>query len=130
MRIKYKLSTPETLRNFAYQALDNHLYIDGWMLKMWLNNLRGTETISLAYDGIIPLPIGIALRHSFYSSEESDHIAVYVKPNYRRLGIGTKLIQTITTEEFDYSSGIRGSLDFFRKVLEKQTKVLSETPNV
>ncbi|PPD55472.1 MAG: hypothetical protein CTY12_00420 [Methylotenera sp.] len=102
-------------REFAKQAVDNHLYYSGWMLFDELNNIQcdkqGEITeICVAIDD--QTPIGVAI---YYTPIDRSTIGVgsvfpahsvicFVKQNKRRKGIGRKMIESFGVPLSDMKS--------------------------
>lgn len=100
-------------------ALQNKLYVKGWVLKYSLVGIRDNPenrkgaAIAMAYEG--DTPIGLAVAH-FRS------IASFVKPKYRRKGIGSELVKVLqkNMKETDFNNleaglGIEGSHEFWQQ---------------
>lgn len=100
-------------------ALKAKLYVPGWALQPYLSWLRRRGerswvdvTIRLAFNG--ETPIGIGVRHI----DGPYNPMCFVRPQYRRKGIGSKLVEGFSFDE--YEEGIKGSDQFWRKVKHDQ----------
>ena len=100
-------------------ALQHKLYVKGWVLQYSLIGIKNNPenrkgaAIAMAYEGDIP--VGIAIVH-FRS------IASFVKPKYRRKGIGTELVNLLkkNMKSSDFNNleaglGIPGSNEFWQQ---------------
>ena len=122
MNITVKTDNPKKL---AQDAIDAHLYIDKWSLILKLEDIVSATEKDYKKWKISPHDIAVA-----YSEDQPVGVMVladwqfntYVKPEYRRKGIGTMLYAAIIKiTKKDYKNivmreGEEGSLDFFDKV--------------
>lgn len=102
----------------AQIALDNRLYVDGWLMKTFyeriINGNVMNYSISVAVvDGVI---VGAATLSGLKKM-----VSVFVKDDYRKKGIGSNLLDSVLAKKgFDKSDvfagqGILGSHEFFFK---------------
>lgn len=90
MKLKIKTARlPESIKEVCQAGIDHNLYVSGWSMYYMFQN---PETITVAvlafHDGV---PIGVCL-----AGAEIDYhydVSVFIKPEYRRLGIGSKLVE-------------------------------------
>lgn len=91
-----KATTEEDIKAFTDIALKSRLYVSGWMLSGWLINAREkpetVQAVCLVFNES-EMPIGVLLALKDRTS------AVFVKKFYRRLGLGTKLVQELTSDD-------------------------------
>lgn len=94
------------------QILDNRRYVNGWCIRKELLN-GSIKDIVVAYDnktavGCFTLTYA---KHAVFGS-------CYVKPKYRRQGIGKALygyMKLFTEKEFKVGEGIKGSARFWKE---------------
>ena len=82
-------------KQMAKIALDNRLFVGGWLMWDFYHSIiDGNESIeiSLAYDD--SNPIGACVFYNKYCVRWGNLVSVFVKPKYRRNGVGTNLIFT------------------------------------
>jgi GNAT superfamily N-acetyltransferase len=110
-----KASSSAKVKHLAEQGLKHNLYVNRswWELKRALKKAL-TDTncfIVLAYHDNTPVAIG----HYCYNNE---NVNFYVKPSYRRMGIGTILANEIKKECVNMigNIGVIGSEKFFEKL--------------
>jgi GNAT superfamily N-acetyltransferase len=73
-------------------AIDNHLYVDGWQMILWLHKPLFLRMICLAYeDGV---PVGVAVL----TKSNDLNFGVFVKELHRRKGYGTLLYKKIESK--------------------------------
>lgn len=103
------VNDPKLVASYAKIALSNKLYVRGWMLKKTLDEMiKSVSTnekfcISIAY--IDELPVGCCVLDN-----ERNFLQVYVKKEYRNMGLGTKLVRSLaevnnTSNIFSYKKG-------------------------
>jgi GNAT superfamily N-acetyltransferase len=107
----------------VHEALINKLYVKNFCLEGWYMDAltiradrkclgRPYVLICMAYDN--GTPIGVCFVYD-------NILSVYVKPTYRRQGIGRKLTETLLKQypiqgTFVTSFGIRGSVTFYDRI--------------
>ena len=114
--IEYKIATEmrETVE-FSNIALQHRLYVIGWNLQIYLKKSSngGKSFIVLAYENEIPIGIG----HYYY---ENGLCNFFVRKEYRRRGIGSKLVQEVKKnsdkDKLYAHFGISESKIFFEKM--------------
>lgn len=125
-RCRFKVAsseTPDLLLNYIREAISARLFVPGWLLHedftLALENLSKSRVkkISLAYDAKnTSKPIGVALQRGI-------DIKVFVRKQYRRKKVGTRLIRRIATgNHWTWDWGIDGSGAFFKKVRKEKVK--------
>lgn len=96
-------------------AIDTHLWVDDWSLVECLNEMsrepEQDQDIILVYHGKNPIAVSVYIDRQ---------VQFFVKEEYRRKGIASKLAKT-WLDRPDSSmlyagKGIKESLDFFREV--------------
>lgn len=99
----------------AHMARKHRLYVPGWVMRTIYSDWMECPDMIMANDRLAVMyhdsrPIGAATF-----TIQGTEAMVYVKPDYRRRGIGTKLIQSATSHvsRYDYGHGIRGSDQFW-----------------
>jgi ribosomal protein S18 acetylase RimI-like enzyme len=103
---------------FAQLAIKNRLFVPGWYLRKSLIDLMTSDNntyydIELCFYGNQPVGICIIDYELF-----KDLTMFYVKPNYRRNGIGTKLLQiakNLNNDCWGADGASRAGLKFFEK---------------
>lgn len=122
-------------------ALDHRVYRNGWSVRSILQTYPHLiSRISLAFDGSQAIGLAILIDHkklnqykihslsrreyNFYLSiwldplKNERRLMVYVKPGYRKRGIGTDLIRNLQlTGRVTFKQGVRGTRTFYRKAL-------------
>lgn len=89
--MNYKYSNKESeIERLAVDALDAHLYVDGWLMQGELLYPSGILGISVAYDNG---PIGCAVNINSLVD-----VMVFVKEEYRRRGIGKTLLKKLNVD--------------------------------
>jgi GNAT superfamily N-acetyltransferase len=111
--IRYEVYSGKDVIEIATTALQERLYHHpDWSLKQTLkvilkfgNIMRCT--IAAAFDG--ETLIGICYNDKYLEVE------TYVRPNYRRKGIGSELLKLVYVDGTTFNYGIEGSLEFYLK---------------
>lgn len=121
------------MEEMAQVVIDNRLYVPGWSLVQWMTSIvedgaEDYEQIAIAYlEDDTTVPVAVAYKHlqlsfSFIDAPMSARrpsIAVYVQHKYRRQGIGTQLINSLTKKDFDWHIGENASLAFFETAKQR-----------
>lgn len=115
-------------KKFARIALKNHLYIAGWCLSDFLRMVRDDSRpceISLAYnDEDVPIGVSLLLESpihvpgKIFINETGHNIAIFVNSDYRRMGVGSGLINSLKDKRSVVFAcrGAHGSLDFYKSL--------------
>ena len=106
----------QSMRPLVKQARTNRLYVPGWrmsglyrILDQYPNTIMGNDRVAMAY--IDDQPVGCAVYEVGPNSA-----MLFVKPAYRRLGIGSKLLKALSLpKKFNYGFGIGASVKFWAK---------------
>lgn len=96
----------------AALALSNRLFVNSWTLRedlMWAVEHPNQYTIKLEF--VNKCPVGIALL-----DKRDGLVSIFVRKEYRRKGLGTKLINKLKNNIKKAGYGIVGSDKFFNKV--------------
>ena len=110
---------PKQIISSAAIAIKYRLYVAGWVMRTiymdWVEGDRiyPNDRISLAYDNHIP--VGACTY-----CEVGDEVMIYVKPRYRRKGIGSYLVNATTQNictKYAYGYGTPGSKQFWEKTV-------------
>lgn len=97
-----RTSNQNKSKQYAEIAINNNLYVISWQLKRELNRIqKDGGKISLAYDGEKPVAVGV-----IWNCRGDECVAIYVKENYRRQKIGTKLVKQMR----NYNKNPKGKL--------------------
>lgn len=126
-KVNMIMNVRNNLKVAAKIALDNKLYeSESWMMKRWytdiLNNVitEKDAKIMIGYDGDKPISAMIISKYipQWVDREDQEKmVASYVKPEYRRLGIASKMFTFGTRREtqrnYVAGTGIYGSYNFF-----------------
>ncbi len=121
------MNVRNNLKVAAKIALDNKLYeSESWMMKRWytdiLNNVitEKDAKIMIGYDGDKPISAMIISKYIPQWVDREDRekmVSSYVKPEYRRQGIASKMFKFGTRREtlrnFAAGTGIYGRHKFF-----------------
>jgi GNAT superfamily N-acetyltransferase len=134
---KYK-NTTDRLCDLCYL---HGVYRRGWTVGSLLKTYRHmVSRISVAFDNGEPVALALLIDHkklnqykihflsrreyNFYLSiwldplKNERRLMVYVKPGYRKCGIGTRLIRNLELAgRITFKQGIRGTRTFYRKAL-------------
>ncbi len=108
----------------AMKALDEHLFVNGWMLQGELLKIKRHETVKFAEICLAKKDdevVGVAL---YFTPDSKDHtfgansVICYVRPTHRREGIGTKLVNGfgVDTSIMKSYMGTEYSPSFWRAV--------------
>lgn len=114
---KFQNETLDEGRNICNK---NHLYVPTWSFTLWLHKdyENDLNSIYILYDGEKPIGSCLVLNENCGVS-----VGVFIKPQYRNRGFGSKLLRFVTKDNKDrvlqYDMGIQGSLEFFEKVKKK-----------
>lgn len=108
----YASSQCPSWEHLKQQILDNRLYVNGWCIRKELLN-GSIKDIVVACDDKVPVGCFTLTyaKHSIFGS-------CYVKPAYRRQGIGKGLygyMKLFTEKEFKVVEGIKGSARFWQE---------------
>lgn len=101
-------------------ALDNYLYKSGWaMYVMYRHALRFPEMYRIELHeerGQYVAAMAVKVRSSPTRKSNKFTVAIFVDLEYRRKGIGTKLLALLGDDirKCKAGSGVSGSLDFWR----------------
>lgn len=117
VQFELPLSRNDVYQHLALVALDHHLYVDEWLLSDTLQDVReglttGTDVMLECVNGI---PIG-----AITVERTSRECMIFVKTEYRRKGIGRRLVERAKMRHGDitsYGEGEEGSLEFFEETL-------------
>jgi len=100
----------------ALMALNHNLYHNvNWGLKSSLENPQKNDFVILALNDKIPVGV---IFGKYYRHYDSYGLSIYVKPEYRRMGIGTLLInesKKMVNKELIGYPGIEESGAFYKK---------------
>jgi GNAT superfamily N-acetyltransferase len=121
--------TPSQKKRAAEKALKAHLYVSGWTIEMWLklwlkydpDNQFVKRVVICSLNGNA-VGLGIRLKGKF--KEGWVNTVIYVKPAFRRRGIGTKIFQKLIKKDptpVRVAPGLKGSSEFFQ-VLKNQAQ--------
>lgn len=105
------------IRRACITALKNKLYVPGWTLEEVYTEPHRIKYISFFYNGKIPVGV-----FAHYNVEwHYCNIGTFVKEEYRRTGIGTKLLtgalMHINVSDIEWAKGEMGSEHFYQKLL-------------
>lgn len=103
----------------------NRLYVNGWMLRtIYIKHVNDIKNVVVAWKyqnntDMIPIAVGIILGpYNDYNGEPT--IMIFVKPSYRRTGIGTtiynKLKKLNPKLKLSTEYGIKGSDMFYNNL--------------
>jgi len=115
-----------TLKEGAALCLKYHLYVRGWLLSKWMqqvleNKVSRRLSIYIIFRDTIPIGI-VFVRKQTAVARKRKHIpvdvsvSIYVKPTERRKGHGTSLMNEVIKDHgkrFIWSTGIIASRKFF-----------------
>lgn len=103
----------KTFKRACDISIKNHLFQHlHWSFYGWLNQPQNIQVLGIIYH-LNNRPFGCSMTMNY------GHCGVYIKPEYRNKGFGTKLLKKVfpcVSGAFT-SSGIAGSTIFFNKVL-------------
>lgn len=113
-------------------AIRNKLFMPGWVLSSTLKSIRNNWdnyyvncVVNLHYEDEKPVGVVVMRMPVDKSIPECNgfkpEVQIFVKKQYRRKGIGTKLISSLNKKQINWELGIEGSLNFWHKM---QTIVL------
>lgn len=116
----------ENLKQGAVIALRARLYVpvNTYTMKAWYLGIINEyyfnyEKIVIVFDGDKPVAAGIKSKFKF------DVIGTYVKPVYRRKGIGTEVLRTLVGKnKFAWERGLKGSREFYQKFTDSQKQLV------
>lgn len=110
-------TTPELMKTLSQVAVDNRLYVPGWIMKDEFDSVledsikNGVRSVSVMY--LEGTPIGAAV------TRKSGYMHLFVKKDFRRTGYGTILAKSTAKKNRDltlkYAIGTKGSPVFFSK---------------
>ena len=92
-----------------------HLFVNGWSIQRWLHNPQEIKQISIAKYHQKPIAVGVILEEDPLLGYPN--IGIFVKSKYRRRGIGTKIIKSLSKSKIPLKvhTGIYGSDSFYEK---------------
>lgn len=99
------VSNENNVSQFIEIIKRNHLYVQGWLIRDWIDYPACIEMIALYSENNVWVGCAIKTCHA------SVNVGVYVKPEYRRRGIGTKLFRIIAQNYNDITYGC-GTTEF------------------
>jgi GNAT superfamily N-acetyltransferase len=100
----------ETCPETNERLIEEHaLYVPGWSLLGWAR-MYHIERAAYFYERGVPVAVACKI-HGIWSC----HVAVFVKPAYRRRGIGSLLLSQIKEPGDCAWEGVAGSEKFFEK---------------
>lgn len=121
--MEYMTFSGPTLNDAAEIALKNRLYVAGWSLRKNLmavsaleKRKKGRTQIVIGFKGVTPVSVAM------FSANTRGRVFVmlYVKPQYRRKGIATNMIElwrkNYKCKKFVAFLGVEGSEAFFKKI--------------
>jgi GNAT superfamily N-acetyltransferase len=106
--IKYRRELHVSILEFLAMLNDNRLkikIIDSNNMKYDMDN--GTK-ICMCFDKGTPVAICL--------TDKGNEIETFVKEEYRRRGIGTKMVKQLSHPETKYNSGLDGSVEFYKSL--------------
>lgn len=115
---KFEKSEINEARKICFK---HYLYVPSWSFQMWLTHRyyqNRIKQIFIVYKDKIPVGASIVL------TDESDvNVGFFVKPQYRRLGLGKRLMKSVSENNKEqnlyYDYGIPESLGFFENTTKK-----------
>lgn len=106
------------IKTAANICIRKKLYVDGWCFWGWLNNPSICEHIFIAFNNNNPVGCCIIL---FDNVVRPFNFGIFVKEKYRRLGIGSRIIETALSvypvQDICHGYGVAGSYEFFQKTM-------------
>lgn len=114
----YECTTNVVKQEVVYRALREGLYekdeqfeLFDWMLDIYGNDFLELDSINVVVMHVCGIFVGIAI-----SGSTDNTVSVYVKPKYRKQGIGRMLLEALPNKDsLIAEEGIEGSLEFFKK---------------
>ena len=114
-----------TFSSAVKEAISHRLYEPNWTFEELLHcyddnitNIALFHPISVVYgELILHAPVGIAMSW-FYPGKyniDGEHIGCWVKPEFRRQGIGSQLVKKIGMANRHWMTGEYGSEKFFMR---------------
>lgn len=102
-------------------CLKHHLYVPTWSFQLWLTSPYFKEIIKqifILYKNNVPVGASIVLDNIW-----EVNVGFFIKPEFRRLGFGQKLMNTVVKNnknyELRYDYGISSSRLFFENTTKK-----------
>lgn len=108
------LTVPElAAAEAAHKALEGNLFVSGWALESVLRSIMKINVGKIVLGEVAGHPVGVAVIWNH-------QVMVYVSPDYRLQGIGSKLVETLKSRfsglEVKAGYGVKGSTAFWQKL--------------
>ena len=124
-RLKFETGrTPTKIAKFADIIRTNRLYLNGGLMYCWIdnnNNIHNVKSISIGWYEEIPIAAGIRFYPEWANALYTVNTGIFVKPEYRRQGIGTEILKRIKVSKIQFvvGRGIYASVPFYNKYKTK-----------
>jgi hypothetical protein len=108
-------STPQ-IKRAANLIRKYKLYIPSWLMSTWIEYPEDIKRIVICRSNKTPVGAGIIMKDLFMDSVPT--VAIYIKVEYRRMGIGTDIMLRLLKNNKDkvrVACGVKGSQEFFKK---------------
>jgi len=101
-------------------CLKNHLYVPTWSFQLWLTSgYYDIKQIFIIYKDDQPVGASIVINNDYWGV----NVGFFIKKIYRRMGLGKKLIRTVSRNnkdyELSYDCGIPESRHFFQETTKR-----------
>lgn len=97
----------------ALKALQAQLFVPGWVLEAVLQSIVKINVGKVVLGYVAGVPVGVAVIWNH-------QVMVYVAPDYRLQGVGSKLVGTLRSRfcgiDIKAGYGVKGSSSFWRKL--------------
>ncbi len=120
--VSYKTYAEREVSEAADIVLKNRLYVSGWLMSGLMKKLRESSSefsdveIVLAFDEQIPVGVCVHYSKEDFMRHKYSRIQAFVRKQYRRNGIGSKMVRRVKkTRPFAYH-GVDGSDLFWHSV--------------
>jgi len=113
--------TPKKIEKFANMVIKHKLHLDGGLMSSWAKSYSCIKAITIVKRNGKPIAAGIRINSIFLNT------GIFVKPNYRRQGIGSNILQRLKLPELKFcvGSGANGSVEFYEKNKPKFKNTMS-----
>lgn len=110
------------------ECLDNHLYIDGWMFQIMLEDYPDLiKSLALVYVDNKPVALSMVWEYPEIYEETGEHIGCFVKKEFRGNGYGEQAVILLGgVRGREWKEGISGSGHFWANIEERELSDLSE----
>jgi GNAT superfamily N-acetyltransferase len=110
------IKNKEEIEKYSKYLIKHRLYVNGYTFRSWLENYDIIKLLVIYYNDK-NIPVGLSILINDDKEDDLLNCGVYVKPKYRNMGIGSKLMRVVKKYKKDIKVkiGIKNSNIFYNK---------------